>query len=446
MVCPRCSQVADADATFCGHCGYQLAPVNARGSTVVEETQLLHSDNEWRLSSDKWLTPNSLDYTQRPLSPPPQMVPSHPSHPSTDQRTMLLQHKRRFVFIATLLALLVIGLSAGVYTLWQGSLAKPSPAQRTSGAAVGAGGSVFFSSSPSSQGQTDTVKITADGLNAPASGMQYDAWLIDQQAERTQALGKMTASGSSFALTFSQQGHNVLGMGNTIIVTQETNDAKLPTSKPVLTASFPPLAFIHIKHLLFHFDGTPGGTALLVGLQEQASLVNAQALLLKGFSGSGNTLAIRCTAQNILNLVEGQQGQHTNKLPEGCQSTGVTAAGDGFGLLGQNSGYIEGAAAHASLAATASDATPTVKIHARHVEIALENMKGWLTTVDNDAQKVLDHPDDNAKIQEIATLASQAYNGVDINNDEHVDPVPGEAGAVTAFIHGQLMAGLTLQP
>ena len=54
------------------------------------------------------------------------------------------------------------------------------------------------------------------------------------------------------------------------------------------------------------------------------------------------------------------------------------------------------------------------------------------------------HPDNLTSIPQIVTLADNAFHGVDINGDGQIDPVVGEAGALTAFQQGELMASLTL--
>ena len=71
-------------------------------------------------------------------------------------------------------------------------------------------------------------------------------------------------------------------------------------------------------------------------------------------------------------------------------------------------------------------------------------MKGWVTSIDHDAQALLNNPTDSAKIKEIVTLANHTFNGFDANGDGSIDPIPGEGGAVTAYYHGQLMASLVL--
>jgi hypothetical protein len=67
-----------------------------------------------------------------------------------------------------------------------------------------------------------------------------------------------------------------------------------------------------------------------------------------------------------------------------------------------------------------------------------------LTTIDQDSFLLRTHPMDISKVEEIVRLADDAYHGVDVNGDGQIDPVPGEAGAITAFLQGQLIATLTL--
>jgi hypothetical protein len=181
-----------------------------------------------------------------------------------------------------------------------------------------------------------------------------------------------------------------------------------------------------------------------VGLLDQAQQLSAQALILKNASDGRNTVAIQCAAQSIIDIAEGSQGAAPTPLPSACAPLNITQTGDGFGLLGTN-GYISTAAAHASLAATQSDSTNNIRIHAGHVRIAMDDLRQWVGTVDSDAHSLLVDPNNPTRVQEIVTLSDHALNGVDLNNDEHVDPVPGEAGAITAYIHGQLMALLPLK-
>jgi len=275
------------------------------------------------------------------------------------------------------------------------------------------------------------------------------AWLINDQNEQIVPLGKLAANGQKFSVTYTgtpgakQQGTtNLLGLGNKITITLEQGQVSLPTGKILLTGVFPPLAFVHIRHLLFKFPTTPHNIGLLVGLMKQAQLLNGQALILQNAANGGNQAAIQCAAQSIINISEGSKGTNYKPLAAHCAALNITQTGDGFGILGQ--GYLITAASHASLAANQKDSTANIRLHAGHIIIATNNIKGWVTTVNQDALKLLNNPTDTSVVQEIVTLSDHAYHGVDTNADEQIDPVPGEAGAITAYIHGQLMAALPL--
>jgi hypothetical protein len=461
MVCPRCNQPVENGALFCGNCGNQIVPVQARGATVADATELITPENrQYSLADPQQFAVSPPGYhspvRQGPdsLSPIAQRgtIPTYPQNfappPSATppSNKPVRPDRRRLAFIVVILALLIIGLSAGIFTLIQRKPATTSTTTRSTPtvAAASTTGSVSFSSSAGDQGITDTVSIDITGLSAPAQGMQYDAWLQNQQQEQITPLGQLKAQGKDFMLTYTDKGHNLLGLGNVILISQEQDGATLPTSSGLLSARLPPLALIHIRHLLVAFPITPHQIGLLVGLLGQAQQIQAQALLLKSASDNGNTQAVTCAAQSLVNLVEGQHGQHYGQLPFVCSSLNATVNGDGFGLLGQN-GYISLVAEHASLAAQAADATNVVKTNAGHVETSMNNVKGWMTTIDQDAQSVLSNPGDTGKIQEIVTSANYALNGFNLTSNGNVNPASGQAGVELAFKQAQLMAQLTLQ-
>jgi hypothetical protein len=306
----------------------------------------------------------------------------------------------------------------------------------------GATGVVDFLDSQNSQGHTDALRININGLPTPPSGSQYDAWLVNDQSESIVSLGTLTASGQTFTLNHEANGTNLLGLGNKLEITLEQGTVNSPTGEVILVAIFPPKAFIHIRHLLLSFPSTPGKIGLLVGLQSQTQLLDAQALLLQSVVASHNTTGTQCVAQSMIDLIEGTHGSHYSPLPALCALQNVREVDDGFGILGGNgyhssNGYLALSAAHASLAATQPDATDNIRLHASQVETAVTNIKGWLTTVDQDVVNLLAQPTDTAKVQEIVTLTDHAYNGINTS---------GEAGARTAYQDGQLMATLSLIP
>ncbi len=459
MNCPRCNSPIEENSVFCGICGNQLSPIKAPGATVAEPDEKTRlSDPIGNAQAAYSGAPRSPMYTP---PPPQQFTPTRQDQnaysPTVQSSTPPASHPTRrgsssIVFIAIVLLLLIIGVSTGAVALLK-SRGNTGTTQNNSttntGGANGAANSpvsaiAFFSDSQNG-GNTDVVRMNVTGLSAPPAGSQYQAWMVDEVNEKVFALGPLTKQSQGFALAASSHGTNLLSLGNKLEITQEQGNVSVPTGKVVLAATYPPLAYVHIRHLLFHFNTTPHNVGLLVGLRQQAKLLNNQAGLLNDAVNQNRLFSARCIAQNMIDIIEGKQGQHFQPLGQDCALKNVIVNGDGFGLLGAD-GYIATAAAHASLAATARDATPTIKLHAGHVRIAMDNMKGWTTTVDQDAQALLNNQQDKGKLQELVTLSEHAFSGVDTNGDESIDPVPGEAGALTAYQHGQLMAELSLSP
>jgi len=331
-----------------------------------------------------------------------------------------------------------------VVVIAAGTIAYLVLSKGSSTPASAANGTVSFVDSPNSQGHTDALSITVNGLATPSSGSNYYAWIVNDQSEHIMPLGQLTGSGQQFTLNFAGNGTNLLGLGNKLEISMEQGKPSAPTSV-VLAGTFPPLAFVHIKHLMFAFPITPNHIGLLVGVLGQSQLLNVQAGLLQNAAAGHNTIATQCIAQSMIDIIEGHQGQHYRPLGPQCTDQNINITGDGFGLVGPN-GYLSLAAAHASLAATQSDSTESIKIHARHVEICLTNVQGWAATIDQDALGLIANPGNTSKIQEIVTLSDHIYHGVATNGNEQPQPIPGSGGAQTAYIHGQLMAGLTLTP
>jgi hypothetical protein len=427
MQCPQCNAPLDDDTIFCGNCGKQIAPLQARGATI--------SVKDIRQTNDGQFPRNTSYGTQGTSIPAPGVPPNLGSDSITFQSTPRppRDNTRRLVLIVALILLVIAGGTIGVVSFLKGGSIPAS----------NAAGFVKFLDSSSSQGKTDALQININGLPTPPSGSQYNAWLVDDQSEHIVRLGILTARGQTFTLNHAGSGTNLLRVGNKLEITLEQGTVNSPTGRVVLTGVFPPKAFVHIRHLLVAFPTTPGGIGLLVGLQRQAQLLNAQAQILQSVVTTHNSLGIQCVTQSMLDIIEGKHGAHYRPLSALCALQNVRNVGDGFGILGN--GYLALAASHASLAATQPDATDNIRLHAGHVEIAVTNIKGWVTTVDQDLLALLANPGNTAKVQEIVTLADHSYNGVDTNGDEHVDPVPGEAGAQTAYQHGQLMATLPLQ-
>jgi serine/threonine protein kinase len=360
--------------------------------------------------------------------------------PSLMRRLKRKSARRTALIVLPVLLLLVISGAIGTSLIVRQSQAGTTMTSQA----------LFLDAQNGSPGHSDALTITANNLNAPPAGHEYVAWLIDNATEEVVQLGVLSGRNGTYALKYSgkvspgQAGPNLLGSGTGIEVTLEQPESEVPQGNVVLRGTFPPQAFVHIQHLLVHFPTTPQNKGVLVGVLEQTRLLNMQAAVLQYLAASGNTIAVECMAQNILDLIEGTKGSNYQPLASTCALHNVVATGDGFGLLGK--GYLNLSAAHASLAISQPDATSAMRLHAGLMSIALSNVTGWVSTIDRDALHLLSDPTDSTSMQEIVTLADAAYHGVDTNGDGLIDPVAGEAGAVTAYLQGQLMAALPLLP
>ena len=448
MQCPHCNAQLEDDTVFCGNCGTQIAPFQAQGATVASKTGEGEDDFATVIStrqSSPAPTPQTPARNNTPRPDTPYRGDNTPTILSSPQPPARKNNTWRIAFIAVLV-LLVIGVGIiGTIALLKNRTSTTGNTSTNTPAASNANGTVNFNDSQNGSGHSNVVTINVRGLSAPSSGSQYNAWIVDTQSERTTNLGTLVQNKDGTYTVKSTHGNNVLGLGNKVIVTSEKGAVNVPTGQVILHAIFPPNAFVHIKHLLVSFPDTPGHIGLLVGLQDQAQKLSSASQLLQSISAGQNTFAIQCAAQSIIDIAEGANGTHYQPLSNQCATVNIAEAGDGYGLLGTG-GYIKNGEAHASLAATQSDTTPNIRVHAGHVTICLQNMNGWVSTIDHDAQDLRNNPSNTAKVQEIVTLANHAFNGFDANGDGSIDPIPGEGGAVTAYYHGQLMAGLVLAP
>ncbi len=343
--------------------------------------------------------------------------------------------QRAMLLIASLVALLLIASTVmGIALL----------SQKSSSVSNASGQVTFFSNHNDPGGQTNALHIAIQHLEAPPAGYEYEAWIINDQSEQVMGLGRLTEKSQTWSLSYSGASGNLLEAGDKLEITQEQGVVKVPAGKVILVGTFPVKAFQHIQHLLVGFPGTPGKIGMLMGLLQQTHLLNIQASVLQSVIASRNTVAIECVTQSMLDIIEGTHGTHYQPLAGACTQQNVTATGDGFGLLGK--GYAAGAEKHASLALSQPDATNVMRLHAGLMDVGLSNITTWVTTIEQDVLHLRAHPTNLASIQEITTLADDAYHGVDVNGDGQIDPVVGEAGALTAYLQGQLMATLSVVP
>lgn len=344
---------------------------------------------------------------------------------------------------------LLVSLTVGSFAWFNRQQTAPPPA--AAGAVAVAS---FFDNTQNGLYNSDALSITVTSLPSPQQGYWYQVWLVNDQTEHVISLGRLAPKAgqrATYTLLYGGDGNpghpgtNLLEAGNRIKITSESQKGSLPTGPVMLEGAFPPHAFQHIQHLLVAFPATPQHQGLLIGTMQQMNLLYQQANVLQQWIGLHYPKSTMCGAQSVIDIIEGSSGLNYKPLAAECNVGQQWPAGDTFGLLGKD-GYLAGVADHAALAASADDASAHIRMHSEHVQIAVANITGWLQTVDQDAVKVLAGTSDANTSSELVSLSKLALTGHDIDSDESIDPVRGEAGADLAYTHAQLLALLSFGP
>jgi len=214
------------------------------------------------------------------------------------------------------------------------------------------------------------------------------------------------------------------------------------------SSGIPMDSLVHIHHLLVSMPDTPNQIGLIHGLWNDTNLVDEYVNAMLASYKAGDEAATRKNAEAVVNLIV---GAHSDQYGDLDKDGKVTDPGDGYGVLlnGDSPGYTGGVYSHAGYAMMTSDAPASVILHGGHVQICVQNMEQWSAQLRDLALSILAGSFDETMrgtIVQAVGLADQIINGVDLNGDERVDPIPGEGGVKTAYQHSYYMADLLILP
>ena len=298
----------------------------------------------------------------------------------------------------------------------------------------------------------DAVTISTSTMPLPAEGSQYEAWLIKDDGEGRISIGviKFDQDNKGSLLFVDSEGRNLLGIYSALEITVEPNPDPNPNSsnKIAFSAKLPEGGLTHVRHLLYSFGGTPNQIGFIRGLDADTNLLTKLATQVLASFQSGDEGDVLLQAENMLNIIVGSQSpDHKDWNGDGE----IDDPGDGYGLLlnGDNLGYIQGSFTHADLALTSPDATENMLTHGEHVKISANNVSDWTAGLRAQLIDILQNPtgaDKEAAIRQAVATANQIRNGVDLNGNESIEPIPGEGGAMTAYEHAYYMADMVILP
>ena len=299
----------------------------------------------------------------------------------------------------------------------------------------------------------DQVTISTSNMEAPPQDNQYEAWLIQDDGEQRISLGVITFDQQNQgSLAFIDgEGQNLVGTYRRLEITREPDPDPSPNSSNdvAFSGGLPPGGLTHVRHLLFSFGATPGKVGLIHGLDADTLLLDEAAQQMLASFEAGDEAGFDLHAEEMLNMILGNQSE---EYKDWNRDGAVDDPGDGYGLLlnGENLGYIQGTFTHAGLALTSPDATQNMLTHGKHVQDCAANLDGWTAELHDQLSAILNIPFDSPELEgmvrKAVAWADKIRNGIDVNGNEIIEPIPGEGGAVTAYEHAYYMADMGILP
>lgn len=179
----------------------------------------------------------------------------------------------------------------------------------------------------------------------------------------------------------------------------------------------------HVKHVSEGWKGTPGGVGLGVVMEDEAMIAEKHA----GFAASkpGDLAWMQKHIRHVRHAIDA--------------STESSGPGKGYGVIKAARGVVK----HINLAASSSDASGNVKLHARHVSTSAGNVVNWSNRVILLSENILAAKANKKKdmkgaakwVKAIHATTKQIVSGNDADGDGKISWKYGEGGIAQAKQH-----------
>ncbi len=294
----------------------------------------------------------------------------------------------------------------------------------------------------------DKVTVQLSGITPPTEGFVYEGWL---QSDSTPpfSLGVLEVVDSTIKHEFiDPAGGNLLNVyGGAFISLEPSNDSDpAPSGVVVYSGEVAPAVMAHVRHVVTAFPNTPDGDGFAFNALAEAGLILQQVEVQQQSIINGDLVNLHIHGETTLNIIEGVNSPNYGDRDGDGETFNP---GDGFGLLrfGDEDGYLASAGEHATLASESEGASAEVVLHAEHVNIGTVNAIAWAEHIAELEDQILqvENTDDAVNlVAEVVELTNALLEGVDVNGDGQIDPVPGEGGIRTMYEHGQYMGTIEL--
>ncbi|HSO11456.1 MAG TPA: protein kinase [Anaerolineales bacterium] len=290
----------------------------------------------------------------------------------------------------------------------------------------------------------DQAVLEAQRMPAPSAGNQYEVWLVNGRNRVSLGILSLNEEGMGELTYTDPQGANLAALYNQAEITVEPNNDTKPASSGLIAYSFtmPAKGLANVRYLLATYNNTPNKIALIQGLYANIKKINELALGIQPSYKSGDETSVRQNAEAILNMIVGAQ---SSKYKDWDGDGTISDGSDGYGLTlnGSSPGYFQAVYSEADNTVRSVDASEPMITYGEHLKTSVQNMAQWAQQLEEIALAVLDSPNEK-NVADLTALADRLLNGVDLDNDGTIEPIPGESGAQFAYDYAYSMADMPL--
>ncbi len=278
---------------------------------------------------------------------------------------------------------------------------------------------------------SDSLVIDLEGVSQPATGTQYEGWLIAAGGASKVSTGLLavSAEGAISSTYTDPDGANLLATYNTFAISSEPDPDPATPGAILYSDHVEAGAFVHVGHLLVAWPANPDEKGIAVGLREQtlAALLHANLA-----DSSANLSDKQAHLHHVVNIIEGAEGDNYD--------ASFGDPGDGNGVLN----YVADAIFHANLARAGAPDNETVDTHADGVIASATNVSTLATQARDNALTGIAQTTDNVllniSLDNAVSNLTRAVEGTDDDGDGVAGSTAAEGGANKAYTEAQDIA------
>jgi plastocyanin len=290
----------------------------------------------------------------------------------------------------------------------------------------------------------DEILLTASNVSAPTDGSTLEFWIDGPAGPKSLGPIQVDASGAVNHIYTDPLQSNLVAQYNSFFVSIEPPGDADPASSGqfLLQGSVPPASHQAVQPILVTADVAPNNGPLLTPFRFDVEDAIRHADSMVAAVNSGDLRSVTRHAEHVVNIIEGRDGPNYGDLDNNGT---VFDPSDGFGLLN----YAQLIVDHARAAAEAEGANDVVAIHSAHTVASAQNVIEWAQQADALAVQLNSTTDFNqasALAVQLADLTKRIRDGVDANGNGIVEPITGEGGMWSTYLHAQYMVSMGVVP